>query len=721
MTLKEKVYQLVQLDGGIYKEDAAVTGPQAKLGLSDEVVQNMGSIYNVTGAKTLREIQKEHIENNRLGIPLLFCADIIYGHKTVLPIPLGFATSWNPELIRESFEMIAKESSVTGVHAVFSPVAELVRDPRWGRVMEMIGEDPLLIKEFVRAEVEGLQGTLDNDHVAACVKHFAAYGAPEAGREYSAVDMSERTLRQDYLPGYKSAVDAGARMVMSSFNTLNGIPVTGNKWILRDVLREEWGFEGVVVSDYAAIKELIDHGYAEDEDHAARLAIEAGVDLDMKTSVYANHLIHLVERGKVDESVVDEAVKRILYLKDELGLFDDPYRGLDEENEAISLYSPQHREQAQKVAEESIVLLKNENQALPLDKKEHIALIGPYADEKSTVGMWAISAEKEKIVTLKETLSTYLNREILYAKGCEILQDYTGLGFFGFGEEKNKEKIDTDEQIIQAIEIAQKAETIVVALGEHPLQSGEGGSRTDISLPTHQIQLVKRLSKLGKKVIGVLYNGRPLVLKEVLEHVDALLEVWYPGTEGGQAVTNILYGETVPSGKLTMTFPRSVGQIPIYYNEYSTGRPLATSEHSSRFVSRYIDSPNSPQFPFGFGLSYTTFEYGEIELNQTEISGNETLIAKISVKNTGEYTGKEIVQLYIQDLVSSVVRPIKELKGFKKVELKPEETSSVFFEITEEDLAFYTANMSYKAEKGKFKLFIGPNSLELKEAEFEFI
>lgn len=720
MTLEEKVYQLVQLDGELYSENAAVTGPKVKLGINDEVINNIGSVYNVFGAENLKKIQDDYLSKSRLQIPLLFCADVIYGYKTVLPIPLAFACSWNPELVKEGMEMIAKETSATGIHGVFSPMVDLVRDPRWGRVMESTGEDTYLNSIYAKAEVEGFQGDFNNEHVASCVKHFAAYGAPEAGRDYNTVDMSERKLRQDYLASYKAAVDAGCKMVMTSFNTVDGVPASGNKWLMRDVLREEWGFEGVTVSDYAAIKELIYHGAAEDENHAAKLAIEAGVDFDMKTPIYANHLKGLVERNEINVKLIDEAVLRILNLKNDLGLFENPYRGADEILEKEVIGCKENKKTARSLSEESIVLLKNDNEVLPLDKNKKIALIGPYANEKALVGLWAISADQKSIVPLKEAMENKIGDNLSYAHGCDIIDDYSLLGDFGYIMQKMAVKRDSGKDLEEALEIAADADTIVVALGEHTLQSGEAGSRTDISVNKQQVELLQKLHELNKPIVCILFNGRPLTLGNVLDKVDGLIEAWFPGSEGALAIADILFGDINPSGKLTMSFPMNVGQIPVYYNEFKTGRPIIGSGHTGRFVSKYIDSPNEPRYPFGYGLSYTKFEYGDIQLDKAILNIDNSIKASISIKNIGDVKGKETVQMYIQDIVGSVVRPVKELKGFKKIELEANESSIVEFIITEEDLRFFTKDMHFRSEPGKFKLFIGTNSKDVKEALFEY-
>jgi beta-glucosidase len=720
MTLEEKIYQLVQLDGELYSDNAAVTGPKVKLGISDDVINNIGSVYNVFGAENLKKIQDDYLSKSRLQIPLLFCADVIYGYKTVLPIPLAFACSWNPELVKEGMEMIAKETSATGIHGVFSPMVDLVRDPRWGRVMESTGEDAYLNSVYAKAEVEGFQGDFNNEHVASCVKHFAAYGAPEAGRDYNTVDMSERKLRQDYLASYKAAVDAGCKMVMTSFNTVDGVPASGNKWLMRDLLREEWGFEGVTVSDYAAIKELIYHGVAEDEKHAAKLGIEAGVDFDMKTPIYANHLKGLVERNEINVKLIDEAVLRILNLKNDLGLFENPYRGANEILEKEVIGSKENKKTARSLSEESIVLLKNDNKVLPLDKNKKIALIGPYANEKALVGLWAISADQKSIVTLKEAMENKIDDNLSYAHGCDIIDDYSLLGDFGYMMQKMAVKRDCEKDLEEALKIAADADTIVVALGEHTLQSGEAGSRTDISVNKQQVELLEKLYELNKPIVCVLFNGRPLILDNLLDKVDGLLEAWFPGSEGALAIADILFGHINPSGKLTMSFPMNVGQIPVYYNEFKTGRPIVGSGHTGRFVSKYIDSPNEPRYPFGYGLSYTTFEYGDIQLDKDVLNIDNSIKASISIKNTGATKGQEIVQMYIQDIVGSVVRPVKELKGFKKIELEANESTVVEFIITEEDLRFFTKDMHFSSEAGKFILFIGTNSKDVKEALFEY-
>lgn len=721
MTLEEKIYQLVQLDGSLYSEDVAITGPKAMLGLSDDTINNIGSVYNVIGAENLRKIQDDYLKNSRHKVPLLFCADIIYGYKTVLPIPLAFGCSWNPDLVKKGMEMVAEEAAVSGIHGVFSPMVDLVRDPRWGRVMESTGEDNYLNSIYAKAEVGGLQGDLSNKNVASCVKHFAAYGAPEAGREYNTVDMSERKLRQDYLPSYKAAVDAGCKMVMTSFNTVDGIPSSGNKWLMRDVLRNEWGFNGVTVSDYAAIQELIHHGCAEDEYEAAKLGIEAGVDLDMKTPIYSNHLKGLVERNEISEEIINEAVLRILSLKNDLGLFENPYRGADSNLEKEIIGSEKNKEVARKLAEESIVLLKNDDNILPLDKNKKIALIGPYANEKSLVGMWAFFAERSNIMTLKDAIENKIGENLSYAHGCNTCDDFSFMNGLEAFFNNQMEKRDVKKDIEDAMEVASNSDVIVVALGEHMLQSGEGGSRSDLRIDKLQIELIEKLHRLNKPIICVLFNGRPLLIDNILDKADGVVEVWFPGTQGTQAIADILFGDVNPSGKLSMSFPMNVGQIPVYYNEFKTGRRFIEQENTGRFVSKYIDVQNEPRYEFGYGLSYTEFEYGEIELESDTFNRDESITARITVKNIGSRKGKEIVQMYIQDIVGSVVRPVKELKGFKKIELDISESTEVKFTISEKDLRFFTKDMNFNSEPGKFKLFIGRSSKNVKEALFTYI
>ena len=720
MTLEEKIYQLVQLSGEFFNSDDMAIGPKQELGITQEVVDNVGTIYNVFGAENLKKIQDEYMKKNRLNIPLVFMADIIYGYKTIFPVPLALGCSWNPELVEKSMNVVAEESAVSGIHVTFSPMVDLVRDPRWGRVVESTGEDTYLNSVFSSAMVKGFQNNMEPDKsIVSCVKHFAAYGAPEGGRDYNTVDMSERRLRQDYLPSYKAAVDSGCGMVMTSFNTVDGIPATGNKWLLRQVLREECGFNGVVVSDYAAIKELIDHGVADNEEEAAQLAIEAGVDFDMKTGVYANSLKSLVEKGIIKEDIINESVLRILELKNNLGLFENPYRGADEIKEKLILCSEKNRKLARETAGKSMVLLKNDNKALPLKKDQKVALIGPYADSKMLLGMWAFTGDSTSVVSLKEGLENKVGAKINYAKGVDILEDYSILGSMAkFIGAEQQEDFDSEAAIKQAIEAAANSDVIVLALGEHMLQSAEGGSRADLSLPKHQIELMDKLKETGKDLVLVIFAGRPLILTDIQHKADAIIQAWFPGTEGGNALADIIYGDVNPSGKLTMSFPYSVGQIPVYYNHFSTGRPERPSDNGSRFRSRYLDIPNSPLYPFGYGLSYTEFEYSDVKLSKDKLTGNETIKASVIVTNVGDVKGEETVQLYLQDVKGSVVRPVKELKGFKKVVLEPKESKEVFFDINVEMLKFFTGSMEFKAEPGRFKVYIGKNSAEVHEAEF---
>lgn len=723
MTLKEKIGQLIQLAGDCFGMEVMSVGPQQDLGITQETVDTCGSVLNVLGAKNVHRIQDEYLQKSRLKIPLLFMADIIYGYQTVYPIPLGLGATWDPDLIREDYKLIAEEAAADGDMVTFSPPADLIRDARWGRCLEMTGEDPYLSSCFAKAMVEGFQNDWDPSHsVASCVKHFAGYGAPEAGREYNTVDMSERRLRQEYLPGYKAAVDAGAAMVMTSFNTVDGIPATGNKWLMDDILRKEWGFDGVIITDYAAIKELEAHGAAANESEATLMAMEATVDIDMKTGCYANHLEPLVRDGVLSKTQIDKACWRILQLKNRLGLFEDPYHGCSAQRSAVVTCSGKMMESVRKTSNQAMVLLKNDG-ILPLKKQgQKIALIGPYADNQDIIGLWAVHADRKHSVTVKAAMEKILGKDgFSVNKGCDMLDDYSALGDFGLIPVFAKEKM-TEEQIVAeeeaALAAAKESDVVVMALGEHILQSGEAGSRTNLDLPSSQIRLLKKVHSLGKKIILVLFNGRPLVLTDLLEDCNAVLEGWFPGTAGGSAVCDILFGDYNPSGRLSVSFPYHVGQEPLYYSQFSTGRPLKKGEFGNRFVSKYLDCPNEALFPFGFGLSYHTAEYSNLSLNCTEIEKDKVITASVSVKNTGDVPGTETVQLYLRDRVGSVVRPVLELKGFKKINLVPGECKNVNFTITEEMLRFYTKDMKFQSEPGVFDLYIGPNSSELLKAEF---
>lgn len=706
MTLDEKIGQLNQFATPFYKgssSEGQITGPMKRMGIDKESVQNSGSVIGASGAREIINIQKEHLKENRLGIPLLMMADVIHGYKTIFPVPLGIGCSWDLELAEKSAEIAAKEAAVAGVHVTFAPMVDLVRDPRWGRVVESTGEDPFLNSEFAKAQVKGFQGLdLKNDtkRVASCVKHFAAYGAPEGGRDYNTVNMSEREMREVYLPAYKAALDAGSEMVMSAFNTVDGIPATGNKKLMRDLLREEWGFDGVTISDWNSIKELIMHGVAEDGEQAAIQAINAGIDIDMMTGLYDKNLKKLVESGDVEEELIDEAVWRILKLKNKLGLFENPYRGADERLEKDIIMCDEHKEVAKDVATKSCVLLKNEG-VLPLNKGQKIALIGPFAENNDILGSWSWLGSKDEATTLKDAMEKKMDsKNLIVAKGCDV------------------ESINIDE-LNEAIDLAKDADIIVLALGEDSLMSGEAGSLTDIRLPKVQLELVEKLKELDKPMVSVLFNGRPLDLSGVIEYSDSVMEAWYPGTEGGSAITELLFGDENPSGKLTMSFPYSVGQVPVYYNCFNTGRPKNAPDAEDRYVSQYLDSPNEPRFPFGFGLSYTTFSYSNASISSSHLTPDKSIEISVTIKNTGNRAGEEIVQLYIQDLVGEVVRPLKELKGFKKIFLQPKEEKKIVFTISEEHLRYHHSNLEYSSDPGKFRAYIGSNSRDVQSLSFE--
>ena len=721
MTLEEKVGQLIQI-----ADIDTTTGPVKKLNLSSEMLFHVGSILNVVGSEKIRKIQKEYLSRNRLKIPLLFMADIINGYRTVFPIPIAQGCSWNPKVVYDCTKVSIQEAEAAGTNVNFSPMVDLVRDSRWGRVMESIGgEDPYLGKVFAKTMIEAYQGKdiskLGN--AAACVKHFAAYGAVEGGRDYNTVDMSEREFRQYYLPAYQAAIEKGAEMIMTSFNTINGIPATVNPWLLRKVLREELGFQGVVISDYSAIEETIAHGVSKDKKEAAYKAIMAGVDIDMMSNVYANHLKELVEEGKVPERILDESVWRVLTLKNKLGLFENPYGNSNKEREMKILKSKKNLQIARETTSETFVLLKNEKEVLPLKKNNKIALIGPYADNIAILGSWSMFSDKSKILTLKEVLESKIGCEnVLYAKGSEILKqkeineilEAEGIDSIQMENEEAKEK----EYLKEAVEKAKQADIIILAIGEHYRQSGEACSRANIEISEIQRNLLKELTKLNKKIITILFNGRPLVLKEVEEKSDALLEVWFPGTEGANAIADVILGDVNPSGKLTMSFPQATGQCPIYYNHYNTGRPHI---NNVRYVSRYQDIPTESYYPFGYGLSYSKFEYSDLKISSNHIKEDLPITVSISVKNNSKIAGKEVIQLYIQDLVGSCVRPVKELKGFKKEYFEPWEEKEITFQITIDMLKFWNEKLEYKAESGEFKVSVGPNSKDTKECRFEFI
>ena len=709
MTLEEKIYHLVQMTTMTYlKTDGTniVTGPNSKMKLDKEYIYDVGTLLNLVGAQTMIDAQTNFLNHSKRKIPPVFMQDVIHGHRTLYPINLGIAASFDTELAHDVAAMAAKEASLDGVGVTFAPMVDLVRDPRWGRVMESSGEDPYLNSQMAAATVKGYQGDMGKYNIAACVKHFAAYGAAEAGRDYNTVDISERQLREYYLPAYKAAVDAGVKMLMTSFNIVDGKPASGNKWLVNDVLRKEWGFEGVVISDYSAFEEMIDHGYCEDHKECAYRAMEATSDIEMMSPCYANHLKELVEEGKVTVEQIDQAVLRVLKLKEELGVFENPYRSVNVEEAAKVQVGPEHRAIARYAAEQSAVLLKNEG-ILPFSKDiKSVAVIGPNADTGAIHGGWPCGGKISETITVLEGVKNIVGDRAFYAMGCDI--DYTS----------------TDEsKIDEAVELAAKCDAVILCLGEHQDYSGEGNSRTNIELPAVQYKLLDKILEANKNTAVALFTGRPLAIWELDKKAPAILNMWMPGTEGGNACANLIFGNAVPSGKITMTFPRVLGQVPIYYNAYNTGRPKLPEDDFNRvrFTSSYLDMPNSPLYPFGYGLSYTEFEYSDFNLSADTMKRGDTLVASVKVKNVGKYKAKESVQLYIRDLVGSVVRPLKELKGFQKIELDVGEEKTVKFEITEETLKYWNKEIKFVAENGKFDVFIGKSSACEPFARFELV
>ena len=709
MTLDEKIGQMNQYNG-----DWDATGPITKDGDKQNQIRKgmLGSMLNVTGVEHTRTLQEIAMQS-RLKIPLLFGQDIIHGYRTIFPIPLAEACSWDTAAIRLSARIAATEAAAAGVHWTFAPMVDIARDPRWGRVMEGAGEDPFLGSVIAAARVKGFQGAgLGNvDAVMACAKHFAAYGAAIGGRDYNSVDMSERTLLEIYLPPFRAAVDAGAATLMNSFNDLNGIPATGNKHLQRDILKGQWKFKGFVVSDWGSIGEMINHGFAKNGYEAALEAVTAGSDMDMESRSYINNLAKLVKEGKVKMPLIDDAVRRILRKKFEMGLFDDPFKFCNTQREQQQWNNAQNLQAEKVMAEKSIVLLKNENHVLPLSKQtsptggqaKTIALIGPFMKAvRDNIGFWSYSwpDDTARIVTQFQGIQNKVGSttKLLYAKGCEI-NDSSQAGF------------------AEAIEAARQADVVVMSVGEASDWSGEAKSRSNLHLPGMQEELVKAIYATGKPVVVLINAGRPLVFNWIADHVPAILYTWWLGTKAGDAIADVLFGDYSPSGKLPISFPRTEGQIPIYYNYFHTGRP-ATSDSDRFYRSAYIDLSIYPKFPFGFGLSYTNFDYGNIQLSSATMRANQSIRATITVTNTGNYDGEETVQLYLQDVIGSVVRPVKELKGFQKVFLTKGQNKQVTFTIDVDKLKFYNAELKYLAEPGDFKIYIGTSSQNVKEATF---
>ena len=720
MTLDEKIGQMNQYNG-FY--DA--TGPSPILGDAKKKYNNLknglvGSMLNVRGVKDVRAFQKIAVEETRLGIPLIFGFDLIHGYKTIAPIPLAESASWDINEIRKSASLGAKEASAAGINWTFAPMVDISRDARWGRVMEGAGEDPFLGSLIAAARVKGFQGNdlSSPSTVAACAKHFAAYGFVESGRDYNTVDIGLSTLHNIVLPPFKAAVDAGVRTFMNGFTELNGIPVTADSYLQREILKKQWGFKGFIVSDWGSLREMMDHGYAKDRKHAGELALNGGSDMDMESTIYIEELSNLVKEGKVNIDQIDDAVRRILLVKFELGLFDDPYKYCDLVREKKITGSQEIIDGALEMAKKSIVLLKNKNNLLPLKKNgQKIALIGPLAaDKNSPLGNWRVAADNNTAVSVLEGLSNYGGNEIIHSQGVRLVNKIPE----GFHEEVQLNLTDKTG-ISEAKEIAEKADVVIMVLGEYGFQSGEGRSRANIDLPGFQQELLEEIHQVNSNIVLVLMNGRPLTLNWPSKNIPAILETWHLGTQSGNAISQVIYGDYNPSGKLPMSFPRSVGQIPLYYNHKSTGRPGADGEDAgSVFWSHYQDEKNTALYPFGFGLSYTSFKYSNIKLSKKVlIKDNDELIASVKLTNSGKLKGKEVVQLYIKDKFASSTRPVRELKGFQMIELNPGETKNVSFKINSKMLEFYSSRNIWESENGDFELFIGTNSNTKRKESFE--
>jgi beta-glucosidase len=721
MSVEEKIGQLNLNAAGSF-----VTGSSVNEKVREKLKSGqLGAILNDFSVESMRASQDVAVKESPNHIPLMFGMDVIHGYKTIFPIPLAMSCMWDMELSELSARISAMEATANGISWTYSPMVDIARDPRWGRIAEGSGEDPYLGSQIAKAMVKGYQGDdlSQNNTMMACVKHFALYGAAESGRDYNTVDMSRVTMYNDYLPPYKAAVDAGAGSVMTSFNVVDGIPATGNHWLLTKLLRDEWGFKGFVVTDYTAINEMINHGLG-DLQTVSALSIKAGTDMDMVGEGFLTTLKKSLDEGRITMGDIDLACRRVLEAKYKLGLFDDPYRYLDASRTTADVLTPANRDAARRIAERSIVLLKNDKQVLPIKKSQTIAVIGPLADSKADMlGTWSMGGAEQNVISILEGIKKVARPEnVLYAKGSELTDNQqlikvvNPLG--GQSSAKTQQVLSSVELLNEAVQTAGKADVVVAVLGEPSSWTGEASSMTEIGLQKVQQELLLALLSTGKPVVLVLVNGRPMTLPWENQHVNAILETWALGIEAGNAVANVIFGNYNPSGKLSTTFPANVGQIPLYYNHKNTGRPMSPD---NKFTSKYLDSPNDPVYPFGYGLSYTTLEYGDIVLSTNELRGDETLIASVTLTNTGKYAGEEIVQLYINDPVASISRPVKELKGFKKIMLKPGEKRDVTFEITPEDLMFYNSDLKYDWEPGEFVIFIGGNSRDVKSAKVNWL
>ncbi|MCR5272524.1 MAG: beta-glucosidase BglX [Lachnospiraceae bacterium] len=728
MSLQEKIDQLLQLNENFYtgNEQEVATGPARDMGITEEDVKCAGSILGSYGAKKTKKIQDDYMAKQPHHIPMLFMMDVIHGMKTIFPAPIAQGAAFDPNIAKMACDIAAREAAVTGLHCTFSPMVDLVRDARWGRVVESTGEDPYLNSLYAKASVEGFQGEsgdlTEKFKIASCVKHFAGYGAAEAGRDYNTVEMSRPAFREYYLKSYKAGIDAKAALVMTSFNTVEGVPASANKWLMRDILRKEMGFDGVLISDYAAIEETIYHGVSEDKREAAKKCIEAGVDIDMMSNCYAANLKKLVEDGEIDEKLIDEGALRVLELKNKLGLFENPYKDADEKLEKTMILSEPHRIAAREAAARTFVLLKNDKDdsgfsVLPLREEKKTAFIGPFVDSKDIMSSWAVTGDVSSCVSVGQAARENFGKKVLFAKGCEILGDDVHVPSF-MGEvhypqtEEEKEKL-----FAEAVELAKTVENVVLFLGEDTSQTGEAASRGFLDIPEVQSELLKRVHAVNKNIAVVLFTGRPLDLREVSKLSRSILVVWRPGTEGGHAIVDVLTGKRGPCGKLPMSFPYCVGQEPIHYDRLATGR-FAEPGTKEKFKSRYIDMPTEPLYPFGFGLTYTDITMSEVKLDRNEMTKDGKITATVTLKNIGDVVGVETLQLYIKDVKASIARPMRQLKGFEKVELMPGNAREIGFEITADKLSFVDGDGNEVLEKGDFEVYVGFDSTTENKASF---